>query len=93
MASDATDASAPSDSAEPPDSTEDPPDPTEPRLLSRSLVTWVELVVVGFAGTALGGVVSGPPRLVVYLATTLLTVGLLMYNVDRLVRARLAHPE
>lgn len=62
-----------------------------PRLLSRTLVTWVELVVVGFAGTALGGSVSGPPRFVVYLATTLLSVAVLVYNVDRLVRARVEH--
>ena len=57
-------------------------------LASRTFVTWVELVAVGFAGSALGGVASGPPQLVVYLATTLLSVGVLLYNVDRLVAAR-----
>jgi hypothetical protein len=57
-------------------------------LASRTFVTWVELVVVGFAGSALGGAVSGPPQLVVYLATTLLSVGVLLYNVDRLLTAR-----
>lgn len=60
------------------------------RLLSRVIVTWAELVAVGFAGAALGGAASGPPRLVVYLATTPATVGVLRYDVDRLVRSRLA---
>lgn len=55
---------------------------------SRAFVTWVELVAVGFAGSALSGATSGPPRLVVYLATTLVSVGVLFYNVDRLVRSR-----
>ncbi|MEZ3118016.1 hypothetical protein RYH80_19030 [Halobaculum sp. MBLA0147] len=58
-------------------------------LLSRILVTWVELIVVGFAGAALGGATSGPPQLVVYLASVLAFVGVLLYNVDRLVAARL----
>ncbi|SEO41172.1 hypothetical protein SAMN04487948_102296 [Halogranum amylolyticum] len=57
--------------------------------LSRILVTWVELTLVGFAGAALGTVASGPPQLVVFLATTLLSVGVLFYNVDRLVDDRL----
>lgn len=59
------------------------------RLLSRILVTWGEIIVVGFAGAAVGGVTSGPPQLVVYLATTLLSVGVLLYNVDRLIDTRL----
>ena len=57
-------------------------------LASRAFVTWAELVVVGFAGSALGGATSGPPQLVVYLATTLVSVGVLLYNVDRLIEAR-----
>jgi hypothetical protein len=60
-----------------------------PNLLSRVFVTWVELTVAGFAGAAVGGAASGPPQLVVYLATTLVSVGILLYNVDRLVRAHL----
>jgi hypothetical protein len=63
------------------------------RLVSRIVVTWVELVVVGFAGTALGGAASGPPQLVVYLGTTLLSVGVLLFNVDRLVASRLTAPD
>ncbi|MFC7132443.1 MULTISPECIES: hypothetical protein [Salinibaculum] len=59
-------------------------------LLSRILVTWAEIMFVGFAGAAIAGSTSGPPQLVVYLAATLLTVGLLLYNVDVLVRARLS---
>ncbi|MEZ3145573.1 hypothetical protein [Halobaculum sp. MBLA0143] len=61
------------------------------RVLSRAIVTWVELVVVGFAGAALGSATSGPPQLVVYLATTLVSVSVLLYNVDRLVAARVAN--
>jgi len=58
-------------------------------LLSRVLITWAELLVVGFAGAALGGAASGPPQLIVYLATILASVAVVMYNVDRLVAARI----
>jgi hypothetical protein len=61
----------------------------EPLLLSRIALTWVELVVVGFTGAALGTATSGPPEFVVYLATTLATVAVLLYNVDRLIRDRI----
>ncbi|SDM11089.1 hypothetical protein SAMN04487949_0889 [Halogranum gelatinilyticum] len=57
--------------------------------LSRILVTWVELTLVGFGGAALGSFTSGPPQLVVFLATTLLSVAVLLYNVDRLIAERL----
>jgi hypothetical protein len=59
-------------------------------LLSRVLITWVEVIAVGFAGAALGTAASGPPQLVVYLATVLASVGALLYNVDKLIQARLA---
>ena len=59
-------------------------------LASRILVTWIELVVVGFGGTALGGAVSGPPELIVYFATILVTVAVLLYNVDQLIKQRLS---
>jgi hypothetical protein len=58
-------------------------------LVSRILVTWVELVVVGFGGTALGGAVSGPPELIIYFATVLVSVGVLLYNVDQLIQQRI----
>lgn len=76
----------PSDASESLDSGESP---VSSRLLSRILITWGEIMVVGFAGAAVGGAASGPPQLVAYLATTLLTVGLLLYNVDKLIQARL----
>lgn len=63
--------------------------PRRAHLLSRVLVTWAELIVVGFAGAALGGATSGPPQFVVYLATVLASVAVVMYNVDRLIVARL----
>jgi hypothetical protein len=62
----------------------------ETRLLSRIVVAWVELTLVGFVGAALASTTSGPPRFVVFFGTTLLTVGVLFYNVDRHVAARLA---
>ena len=65
----------------------------ETLLLSRIFVTWVEVIAVGFAGAALGGAASGPPQLIVYLATVLASVGALLYNVDKLIQRRLAeHP-
>lgn len=48
---------------------------TRVRLASRMLVTWVELVVVGFAGALFGGAASGPPQLIDYLPTMLALVG------------------
>jgi len=59
------------------------------RLLSRVLITWAELLVVGFAGAALGGIASGPPQLIVYLGTVLASVAVLLYNIDRLVTTRM----
>jgi len=59
-------------------------------LLSRIFVTWVEVVAIGFAGAALSGAASGPPQLIVYLATVLVSVGALLYNVDRLIQRRIA---
>jgi hypothetical protein len=57
-------------------------------LLSRILVTWFGLVAVGFTGALVGANTSGPPQFVAYLVTTLLSVAVLLYNVDRLVVAR-----
>ena len=57
-----------------------------PNLGSRIVVTWAELTVVGLAGGILGTTVGGPPALVVYFATTLLSVGVLLYNVNELIR-------
>jgi hypothetical protein len=59
-------------------------------LLSRIFVTWVEVIAVGFLGAALGGATSGPPQLIVYLATVLASVSALLYNVDRLIQRRIA---
>jgi hypothetical protein len=57
----------------------------DPRLGSRILVTWIELTVVGITGGLLGDAVGGPPGFIVYLSTTLVTVGILFYNVNALV--------
>ena len=58
-------------------------------LLSRILLTWAELIVVGLGGAALGGTVSGPPGLIVYLGTVLASVSVLLYNVDQMIQQRL----
>lgn len=58
-----------------------------PRLGSRVLVTWFELTVVGITGGLFGATVGGPPGFVIYLTTTLLTVGIIFYNVNELVKA------
>ena len=64
-------------------------DTSQTWLLSRIFVTWVEVIAVGFVGAALGGATSGPPQLIVYLATVLASVGALLYNVDKLIQRRL----
>ncbi|MFC4247895.1 hypothetical protein ACFOZ7_13220 [Natribaculum luteum] len=58
-------------------------------ILSRSLLTWFELLIVGIVGGALGTVTSGPVPFVVYLATSLASVGIIFYNVDAMVADRL----
>lgn len=63
------------------------PDAHEPRLASRVLVTWFELTVVGITGGLLGATVGGPPGFVIYLATSLLTIYILFFNVNELVKA------
>lgn len=57
-----------------------------PRLGSRVLLTWVELTVVGITGGILGATVGGPPGFLVYLATSLATVGIVFYNVNNLIK-------
>nr|WP_255199008.1 hypothetical protein [Halorarius litoreus] len=59
---------------------------SEPRLLSRILVTWIELTVVGFGGGAIGTSIGGPPGLIIYFVTTLASVGVLFYNVNELIK-------
>jgi len=57
-----------------------------PQLGSRILVTWFELTVVGLAGSLLGATVGGPVGFLIYLATSLLTVGVIFYNVNALIK-------
>lgn len=64
----------------------DASDPSSPRLVSRVLVTWIELTVVGITGGLLGATVGGPPGFIIYLTTTLLTVGIIFYNVNELIK-------
>jgi len=62
----------------------------DPKLLSRVFVTWLELTLAGITGGIVGTTVGGPPGFIVYLLTTLVSVGILLYNVNELVAARLA---
>ncbi|WP_245903109.1 hypothetical protein [Salinigranum rubrum] len=59
---------------------------SEPRLLSRIVVTWVELTVVGFGGGAIGTSIGGPAGLIIYFITTLVSVGILFYNMNELIK-------
>jgi hypothetical protein len=62
-------------------------DADEPALAPRVLLTWVELTAVGLTGGVLGASVGGPPGFIVYLAASLLSVGVLLHNVNELVKA------
>lgn len=64
---------------------------TEPRLLSRIVVTWVELTLVGLGGGAIGTSVGGPPGLIIYFVTTLVSIGILFYNVNGLIKQWIAY--
>lgn len=81
---------SPSDSNESPlDSNESPSDPADndpPSLGSRILVTWAGLTAVGVVGGLLSSAVQGPVGFVIYLAVTLASVGVLLYNVNELVK-------
>ena len=70
--------------------TDPAPGEARPRLAPRVLLTWLELTVFGITGGVVGGSVGGPPGFVVYLATTLVSVALIFYNVDRHIEGWLA---
>jgi hypothetical protein len=72
------------------DPTDSPTARRDPRLLSRILVTWIELTAVGVTGGVIGNTVGGPPGFVVYLATTLISIGIIFYNVNELIERHLA---
>ena len=61
-------------------------DQSPPQLGSRILVTWFELTAVGITGSILGTTVGGPVGFLIYLATSLLTVGVIFYNVNQLIK-------
>ena len=63
----------------------------EPQLLSRIIVTWIELTIVGLAGGILGPTVGGPLGLIAYLVTTLISVGVLFYNINELIERRIIY--
>ncbi|MFC7165230.1 hypothetical protein [Halospeciosus flavus] len=62
-------------------------------LASRVVVTWAELTAVGIVGGFVGSALGGPLQYLTYLVVSLLSVGILLYNVDALVTARLRETE
>jgi ABC-type antimicrobial peptide transport system permease subunit len=54
--------------------------------VSRVVVTWLELTFVGLTGGILGTAVGGPLGLIVYFVTTLVSVGIVFYNVNELIK-------
>ena len=60
--------------------------PSSPNLLSRILVTWIELTVVAITGGLAGASIGGPVGFILSLATTLLTVAIVFHNVNELVK-------
>ncbi|GAA0468597.1 hypothetical protein MUK72_06690 [Halococcus dombrowskii] len=61
-------------------------DPSTPNLLSRILVTWIELTVVAITGGLAGASIGGPVGFILSLATALLTVAIVFHNVNELVK-------
>lgn len=61
-----------------------------PSLGSRILVTWAELTAVGVLGGLFSATVEGPVGFIVYLALSLASVGILLYNVTELVKGWVA---
>ncbi|WP_435348843.1 hypothetical protein [Haloarchaeobius sp. HRN-SO-5] len=57
-----------------------------PRLASRVLVTWLELLLVGIVGGLLATTTEGPVGFVVFLATSLASLSVVFYNVNELVK-------
>lgn len=57
-----------------------------PRLSSRILMTWIELMIVGIVGGLVGTSIGGAPGFIVSLTTTVLTVGIIFYNVNELIK-------
>lgn len=57
-----------------------------PSLGSRILITWAGLTAVTVIGGFLSSALSGPVGFIVYLATSLAVVAVLLYNVNELVK-------
>lgn len=63
-----------------------PPTSQPPSLGSRILITWAGLTAVTVIGGFLSSALSGPVGFIVYLATSLAVVAVLLYNVNELVK-------
>ncbi|MFB6235998.1 MAG: hypothetical protein ABEH81_05510 [Halopenitus sp.] len=72
------------------ETTSDPAVNGPPSLGSRILITWVSLTAVGVVGGLLSSAVQGPVGFVIYLAVTLASVAVLLYNVNELVKGWVA---
>lgn len=59
---------------------------SKPRLSSRILITWIELLIVGIVGGLFGATIGRAPGFIVYLTTTVLSVGIIFYNANELIK-------
>jgi len=78
------------ETAEAGESTSNPAVNDPPSLGSRILITWAGLTAVGVVGGLLSSAVQGPVGFVIYLAVTLASVAVLLYNVNELVKGWVA---
>ncbi|WP_430505602.1 hypothetical protein [Haloparvum sp. PAK95] len=74
------------ESTEPATAPTSPPASQPPSLGSRILITWAGLTAVTVIGGFLSAALSGPVGFIVYLATSLAVVAVLLYNVNELVK-------
>jgi len=72
------------------DTSDETDDDSGPNLVGRILVTWFELTLIATFGGALGGMVGGIPQIVVYTLTTIVSVAVLFYNINELIREHVA---
>lgn len=54
-------------------------------------MTWIEVTLVGTLGSVLGASGGGPLGLIVYLLTTLVSIGVIFHNVNEFIKRWLAY--
>jgi len=86
----ATDTSEEVDDVTSTDAPEEVDEDTGPNLTGRIVVTWFELTLIATIGGALAGMVGGIPQIVVYTFTTIVSVAVLFYNINELIKDHVA---